>query len=95
MSELSVISVPTEEWKELKAIVANINQKVTNLTEKDQNELMTIPEVLERLKVGRTSIRRYVDEGLLSVQRLNNNPRGKMYIKRSEVEERLNSGIIG
>lgn len=95
MSELSVISVPTEEWKELKAIVASINQKVTNLTEKDQNELMTIPEVLERLKVGRTSIRRYVDEGLLSVQRLNNNPRGKMYIKRSEVEERLNSGIIG
>lgn len=93
MSELSVITVPTAEWHELTTAVSNIAQSVLKLTESGQKELLTITEVCEYLKIGKTSINRKIDRGLLTVVRLNGE-KGKRYIKRSEIDQKINDGLI-
>ncbi|MEG2121483.1 MAG: helix-turn-helix domain-containing protein [Rikenellaceae bacterium] len=94
MNELSVISVPTTEWNEVKATLSNLSQQMTILVAKDQSELMTVEEAREMLKVGGTTIERYIKAGQLNVERLNDNPKGKRYIRRSEIEQRLNDGLV-
>ena len=49
------------------------------------NEMLTVEEVLEKLKVGRTTLYRWIHEGKLKPHKLGNNTR-RLYFKREEVD---------
>lgn len=48
-------------------------------------EMLTVEEVLEKLKVGRTTLYRWIDEGRIKPHKLGNNTR-RLYFKREEID---------
>lgn len=49
------------------------------------HEMLTVEEVLEKLKVGRTTLYRWIDEGKIKPHKLGNNTR-RLYFKREEID---------
>ena len=94
MTQVAVITVPVEEWQETKAMLRGIRDQVARLTAKDQKELLTIPEAREILSISKTTMERYINDGILEVTRLSDKSYSKRYIKRSEIDSKLASGAI-
>ena len=49
------------------------------------NEMLTVEEVLAKLKVGRTTLYRWIDEGKIKPHKLGNNTR-RLYFKREDID---------
>ena len=94
MSDIAVITIPIEEWKATTAMLKGLCTKVDKLTKQTEKELLTIPEVRELLSLSKTTMERYINDGIFEIVRPTMNPSGKRYIKRSEIENKLNNGEI-
>lgn len=94
MSDVAVITIPAQEWTDALAIIKDTRDQVAKLTAKERKELLTIPEARELLSVSKTTMERYINEGVLEAVRLNDKERSKRYIKRSEIEAKIASGAI-
>lgn len=87
METINVISVPTAEWNETKAMIQGINQMLTSLTNKPNKELLSPKEVCEMLKIGRSTFERLKNSGEMKTIRTQG--ARKIYVERVEVERLL------
>ena len=94
MSDVAVITIPAEEWREQKAMLRKISETLNILTKESQKELMTKKEVCECLKIGSSTFERYVQNGTLTFIRMNDKTGSKRYIRRSEIDSKMNLGLI-
>lgn len=94
MSDVAIITIPVEEWKETKAMIVGLCSQVQRLTDKDQKELMTVPEARDQYSICKTTMERYINDGHIEVVRLSNKERSKRYVKRSQIEEKIASGAL-
>ena len=94
MNEVTVITLPKSEWDEVRAQIATIGAQVAKLTAKDEKELLTPKEGMKILKIGQTTFERYVINGTLEVVRIGSGARLRRYVKRSELEAKIEAGTI-
>ena len=93
-SKVLLITVSVEEWNETKRMIKSLYEKVSKLTDKEEKELLTPKEVCEMLKIGRTTFQRYVANGVLNPSKIDRRKYTKTYIKRSDIENLINSGEL-
>lgn len=91
---IAVITVPLNEWQETKDMIKSLCAKVSKLTDKEENELLTPKEVCEILKIGRNTYQRYVANGTLEPIKVNRQKNAKVYIKRSELQKLIDDGVF-
>lgn len=83
--KINTISVPRNEWDKVVRTLENLQENISSLISKDAKEYLTKKEVMSLLKIGRTTLDRYIEEGLLHEVRLGKGTRG--YIRQSEINE--------
>lgn len=81
--QITTVTVPKMEWDKLLNTMDVLNEKVSKLVTKHDKELLTKKEVMQLLKIGRTTLDRYIDEGVLTEVKLDKGKRG--YIKYSQI----------
>lgn len=91
---IAVLTVPLNEWNELKALVKDTSNQVRELTGREQKELLTPKEVCSILKIGRTTFERYMNDGVFEVVKVNKQKYSKNYVKRSHLEELIKNGVV-
>ena len=65
MFEIKTITVPKQEWDKVVDTLEVLHDKITRLVSNDSKEFLTKKEVMNILKIGRTTLDRYIEEGLL------------------------------
>ena len=93
-TEITVLTVPLNEWNELKALIKNTSDQVRELTGREQKELLTPKEVCTILKIGRTTFERYMNNGVFEVVKVNKEKYSKNYVKRSHLEDLIAKGAV-
>lgn len=93
-TEITVLTVPLNEWNELKALIKNTSDQVRELTGREQKELLTPKEVCSILKIGRTTFERYMNNGVFEVVKVNKEKYSKNYVKRSHLEDLIAKGAV-
>lgn len=83
--QITTVTVPKMEWDKLLNTMDVLNEKVSKLVTKHDKELLTKKEVMQLLKIGRTTLDRYIDEGILTEVKLDKRKRG--YIKYSQITD--------
>ena len=83
--QFTTVTVPKLEWDKLLNTMDVLNEKVSKLVTKHDKELLTKKEVMQLLKIGRTTLDRYIDEGILTEVKLEKGKRG--YIKYSQITD--------
>ena len=83
--QIKMISLPKEEWDNVVHTLSVLDEKMTKLISNGRKEFLTKKEVMNILKIGRTTLDRYIDEELLHKVKLGKGTRG--YIKQSEIDE--------
>lgn len=91
---IAVLTVPLNEWNELKALIKETSNQVRELTGREQKELLTPKEVCSMLKIGRTTFERYMNDGVFEVVKVNKQKYSKNYVKRSHLEELIKNGVV-
>lgn len=92
--QVAVITVPAQEWNETKALLKTISEKLARITDQEEKELLTPKEVCERLKIGRSTFQRYIANGELEPIKVSRKKYSKIYVRRAEIEQKLNEGKI-
>lgn len=92
--QISVLTIQTSEWKEVKTMLSQLCQQVQDLTSKDQKELLTATEVCKALKCSRSTYERLMNEGVLPVVKVNKAKGSKNYVRRSDLEEIIKNGKV-
>ena len=87
MKELQIktITVPSEEWDKVVNTLERMSNNLSGLMSKNVKEYLTKKEVMSVLKIGRTTLDRYIEEGFLHEVKLGEGTRG--YIKQSEIDD--------
>ena len=83
--QFTTVTVSKSEWDKLLNTMDVLNDKISKLVTKHDKELLTKKEVMQLLKIGRTTLDRYIDEGILSEVKLDKGKRG--YIKYSQITD--------
>lgn len=83
--QIKTIMVPSEEWDKVVTTLEKMNNNLSGLMSKNVKEYLTKKEVMSILKVGRTTLDRYIEEGFLHEVKLGKGTRG--YIKQSELDD--------
>ena len=87
MDTINVISVPSQEWNETKAMIHSISEMLNALTSKPNKELLSPKEVCNMLKIGRSTFERLKNSGQMKVVRTQGTR--KIYVERIEAEKLL------
>lgn len=87
--KINTISVPRNEWDKVVRTLENLQENISSFISKDAKEYLTKKEVMSLLKIGRTTLDRYIEEGLLHEVRLGKGTRG--YIKKSEIDNLMSN----
>ena len=82
------------EYLEIKSLLTEIRDKVTELVDASYKELLTPAEVCKILKIGRTTYQRYIDMGLFDQVRLDKGRNSKVYVKRSAIQKLIDEGKL-
>lgn len=83
--QIKTITVPKQEWDKVVDTLEVLHDKITRLVSNDNKEFLTKKEVMNLLKIGRTTLDRYIEEGLLEEVQLGKGTRG--YIKQSQIDD--------
>jgi len=92
MNELAIITVSAKEWNETKDMIKSISNKLNEMSTPKQNELLTVKEVCEILKCGRSTFEILKGSGAFPVQRTPGIR--KIYVLRSDLEKAISTGSI-
>ena len=84
-NNIAVVSVPLQEWTDLKSQIKHIGKSLIELKTKDKSEFLTPNEACELLKCSRNTYQSYVDNGSLEVVKMKNKKYSKVLIKRAEL----------
>ena len=93
-TQVAVITVPLQEWNEQRAMMRSLCEKVGRLTDQEEKELLTPKEVCEKLKIGRTTLQRYIANGILETVKVNRKKYSKIYVRRSDIESLIDAGKV-
>lgn len=93
-NQIAVVTVPLNEWNELKALVKETCSQVKELTSREQKELLTPKEVCSILKIARSTFERHMNNGVFEVVKVNRQKYSKIYVKRSHLEELISNGVV-
>jgi predicted DNA-binding transcriptional regulator AlpA len=83
--QIKTIMVPNEEWDKVVNTLERMSNNLSGLMSKNVKEYLTKKEVMSVLKIGRTTLDRYIEEGFLHEVKLGEGTRG--YIKQSEIDD--------
>ena len=83
--QITTVSVPQQEWDKVVQTLELLHDKISKLVLDETNEFLTKKEVMIILKIGRSTLDRYIEEGLLEEVKLGKSTRG--YIKQSQIDE--------
>lgn len=83
--QIKTVSVPKQEWDKVMFTLELLHDKISRLVTDDKKEFLTKKEVMVILKIGRTTLDRYIEEGFLQEVKIGKSTRG--YIKQSEIDE--------
>lgn len=86
-----VYAMLLREISDLKSMIVEIRSDVSKLADAASNELLTPAEVCKLLKIGRSTYQRYVEVDKLFEQV---KIKGKVYVKRSELERLIEQGKL-
>ena len=89
-TQLNVLTITAQEWNETKALIRSISDKVKKLADKEQKELLTSNEVCADLKIGKTTLQRYMANGILEPVKVNRKKYSKIYFRRADIEKLIN-----
>ena len=92
-TNIAVISVPLDEWTELKTQIKAIAKGLLEIRGKEKSEFLTPKEVCELLKCSRNTFQSYIDKGFLEPIRMNTKKYSKVLVKRSDVDYFLQTRI--
>ena len=92
-NNIAVITVPLNEWKDLKNQMQNIAKSLLEIKSQEKSEFLTPKEVCELLKCSRNTFQSYIDKGFLEPIRMKSQKYSKVLIKRVDVEYYLQSRI--
>lgn len=87
--EERMMLVPEAEWLELKRKVEQLSEDLKAIRLRD-TEYLTISEACCLLRVGRTTLWRYRQEGKLQSLVIS----GKMVISKTEIQDAIERGLI-
>lgn len=93
-TQVTVLSVPSSEWNAMNATINDMANKINQLTNKDEKELLTPKEVMEFLKIGRATFDRYKNDSVFECIKVNSKKYSKIYVKRSELEKLVREGKV-
>ncbi len=86
MDKINVITIPADEWDEVKNGIGKILEALRSLTTGEAKTLLTSREVLNRLKIGRTTLNRWILNGTLEAVRLGTQKGSKIYFRSADIE---------
>ena len=84
-SQIAVVTVPLQEWNDLKKTVIGISANLRDMISKGKSEFLTVKEACELLKCSRNTFQSYVDTGALEVISTKKKKYSKILVKRTEV----------
>lgn len=83
--QIRTVSVPQQEWDKVMQTLELLHEKISMLVLDETKEFLTKKEVMNILKIGRSTLDRYIEEGFLDEVKLGKSTRG--YIKQSQIDE--------
>lgn len=86
------IALLISKFDELKSILLDTQDKISQLATALEKELLTPKEVCEMLKISRDTYQRYVKKGVLNQVQVDKGKR--RYVKRSELEKLIAEGKL-
>lgn len=92
MDNIAILTVSAQEWNETKEMIKNISDRVNEISNSPQKELLTPKEVCEILKIGRSTFERMKGSGAFPTQRTQG--ARKLYVKRSDLEAAIQGGKV-
>lgn len=92
--QIAVITVPVDEWNEQRTLLHKVANQIQTLIHKEQKELLTVREVCEMLKIGRTTFERYMANGVFEVVKIDKTKYTKNYVRREHLEELIRDGVV-
>lgn len=90
-STVALITVPLQEWTDLKSQLNSIAKGILQITTQGKKELLTPAETCELLNCSRNTFQSYVDKGILTVVRMQSKKYSKVLVKRIDVDFYLQS----
>ena len=87
--EQEMITVPLNEWNDMKKKLSDIQKKVETLYNRE-TDYVSMSELCEWLQISRTTLWRLRSEGKIRTCLIG----GKMVAKKDEIQTRLNEGKI-
>jgi excisionase family DNA binding protein len=90
---IAIITVPLDEWTEVKSQLNSISKNLLELNGKNKSEFLTPKEVCELLKCSRNTFQSYIDKGFLEPIRMKTEKYSKLLVRRVDVEFYLQSRI--
>lgn len=84
-SGIAVITVPLNEWEEMKSNLTSIAKSLHEMKTVGQKEMLTPKEVMEMLKCSRNTFQSYVDKGFFNTIKMKSEKYSKVLVKRADV----------
>lgn len=85
-NNIAVITVPLDEWTELKSQIKTIAKGLLEIKNKGQKEFLTPKEAMEMLKCGRTTLQTYIDSGFFKITKMSSKKYSKVLIRRADID---------
>jgi len=89
-TQVAIVTITQKQWEENQAMLKYICDKVSEISGKEQKEMLTTKEVMKVLKIGATTIQRYIVNGTLNPIRINKLKYSKVLFKREDIEKLIN-----
>lgn len=81
------------KYNELKSLLLEVKQMLTELLKQNQKQLLTPKEVCALLHISRSTYQRYVDSGIIEQIRIGGN-NSRAYVERCHIERLVEEGKI-
>jgi excisionase family DNA binding protein len=92
-NSIAVITVPLNEWTEVKSQLNTISKALLELNGKNKSEFLTPKEVCELLKCSRNTFQSYIDKGFLDPIKMKTEKYSKLLVRRIDVDFYLQSRV--
>ncbi|SHL81633.1 helix-turn-helix domain-containing protein [Flavobacterium chilense] len=85
-TNIAVITVPLQDWNDIKTQLNNISKSILEIKNKGQKENLTPKEAMEVLKCSRNTLQSYIDKGFFNVIKMKSEKYSKVIIKRADID---------
>ena len=86
MENIQFITIPVNEWQNLKRDLQIITTEILALKQKNSKEFLTIKEAMQVLKCSRNTLQNYIDSGRLNTHTTTTGIYKKVLIRNADIE---------